>query len=165
MLSVLTSSLRCLEPEGWTDCTWRGEQHILFCSLEDNIIETETMHEAFAHKDRLEFVLNRARNRFTAFTQGDARSCSIKSGLLAKWWYKRFHGLSELLSMTGQVVAWKCRRAVPYLNWDDNFNCCTFNNSTERFHTCLITEVWFKIKPYFKILVSSGIGSSWTTEN
>jgi len=53
------------------------------------------MHEAFTHKNRVEFVLNRPRNSFTAFTQGDARSCSIKSGLPTQWRYKPFHGFGE----------------------------------------------------------------------
>jgi len=58
-------------------------------------LKAETMHEAFTHKNLVEFVLNRPRNSFTAFTQGDARSCSIESGLSTQWRYEPFHGLSE----------------------------------------------------------------------
>jgi hypothetical protein len=43
----------------------------------------------------------------------------------------------------GQVVAWKCRCAVPYLNCNDNFNFCTFNNCTKSLPLYLITEGWY----------------------
>jgi len=58
-------------------------------------LKPENMHEAFTHKHLVEFVLNRPRNSFTAFAQGDARSCSIKSGLSTQWRYEPFHGLGE----------------------------------------------------------------------